>query len=70
MNVTKPEDVKLKKKQIIIYIAIIAFCIISVIVASYVEFYARIDIAQLIGLKQEESKFGTKTQEEIELLKT
>ena len=69
MNVVKPEDVKLKKNQIIIYIAIIMFCIISIIIASYVQFYARIDIAQLLGIKHEESAFGNKTQDEVDLLK-
>lgn len=69
MNVIKPEDIKLKRKQVIIYISIVAFCIIAIIVASYVQFYARIDLAQSIGLKHKESEFGNKTQDEIELLK-
>lgn len=33
------------------------------------QFYARIDIAQLIGIKQEKSEFGKKTQDEVETLK-
>ena len=69
MNIVKHEDVKLKKNQIIIYIAIIMFCIISIIIASYVQFYTRIDIAQLLGIKHEESTFGNKTQDEVDLLK-
>lgn len=69
MNIVKHEDVKLKKNQIIIYVAIIMFCIISIIIASYVQFYARIDIAQLLGIKHEESTFGNKTQDEVDLLK-
>lgn len=68
MNVILPEREKIKKRQIIIYIAIIAFCIISLIVASYVEFYARIDIAELIGIKKAE-EYGEKTEEQIQTLK-
>lgn len=69
MNVTLPEKEKLKRKYIIIYGIIIAFCIISLLIAFYVQFYARIDIAKLIGINQEE-RFGQKDEEEIELLKT
>lgn len=68
MNVTLPEKENLKRKYIIIYGIIIAFCIISLLIAFYVQFYARIDIAKLIGINQEE-KFGKKDEEEIELLK-
>lgn len=69
MNVTLPESEKIKKKQIIIYIGIILFCIIALIVASYVQFYARIDIAEMIGIKKAE-EYGDKTEEEIQILKT
>ncbi|MGN1297411.1 MAG: hypothetical protein ACI4VH_03125 [Clostridia bacterium] len=69
MNVTLPEKENLKRKYIIIYGIIIAFCIISLLIAFYVQFYARIDIAKLIGINQEE-RFGQKDEEEIELLKT
>ena len=69
MNVTLPEKEKLKRKYIIIYGAIITFCVISLLVAFYVQFYARIDIAKLVGINQE-VRFGNKTEEEKEQLKT
>lgn len=68
MNVTLPENVKINKKQLIIYIVIILFCIISVIIASYVQFYARIDFAEIIGIKEKE-EFGNKSEEQIQALK-
>lgn len=67
MNVTMPEKLKLSKKQIIIYISIIAFCIISIIIAFYVQFYARIDYMELLGIKSNE--YQKKTAEETETLK-
>lgn len=69
MNVTLPKKQKINRKQVIIYISIVLFCIIAIIVASYVQFYARIDIAELIGIKQRE-EYGDKTEEQIELLKS
>lgn len=69
MNVTLPENAKLKRKYIIIYGVIIAFCIICLIVTFYVQFYARIDIAKLVGINQE-VKFGNKTEEEKNQLET
>lgn len=62
-----PEKLKLSKKQIIIYISIIAFCIISIIIAFYVQFYARIDYMELLGIKSNE--YQKKTAEETETLK-
>lgn len=67
MNVTMPEKLKLSEKQIIIYISIIAFCIISIIIAFYVQFYARIDYMELLGIKSNE--YQKKTDEETETLK-
>ena len=69
MNVILPKKEKISKKQIIIYSTIIAFCIIAIIIASYVQFYARISIAELVGIKQKE-EYGEKTEEQIELLKS
>lgn len=63
MNVTLPENEKLKRKYIIIYGIIIAVCIICLIAAFYVQFYARIDIAKLVGIDQE-VRFGNKTEEQ------
>lgn len=68
MKVTLPEKTKIGKKQAIIYISIISICLISIIVAFYVQFYARIDIATLVGLK-EKKEFGKKTEDEVALLK-
>lgn len=69
MNVTLPEKNGLKIKQIIIYISIIVVCILSLIIAFYVQFYARIDFGELIGITDKE-KFGNKTEEEIEKVKS
>lgn len=69
MNVMLPEKVKIKKKELFIYISIIVICIACVIVAFYVQFYARIDIGRLIGIKPE-GEFGKKSEEEIQILKT
>ena len=63
MNVTLPEKEGIKKGQIILYVSIILICIICVIVAFYVQFYARIDLAGLVGMG-EESPYGNKTEEE------
>lgn len=64
MNVTLPEKEEIKKGQIILYVSIIIVCIICVIVAFYVQFYARIDLKALIGMG-EESIYGNKTEEEV-----
>ena len=69
MNLTLPKETEIGKKQIIIYISIILICIISIVIAFYVQFYVRIDIASLVGLK-EKKEFGQKTEEEIETLKS
>ncbi len=67
MNVTLPEKMKFSKRQIIIYTSIIIFCIISIIIAFYVQFYARIDYLELLGIKSNE--YQKKTTDEIETLK-
>ena len=63
MNVTLPEKEGIKKGQIILYVSIILICIVSVIIAFYVQFYARIDLGSFIGLGSE-SAYGSKTEEE------
>lgn len=63
MNVTLPEKEGIKKGQIILYVSIILVCIVCVIIAFYVQFYARIDLAGLVGLGSE-SAYGNKTEEE------
>lgn len=68
MNVTLPEKTKLKKKELIIYISIIIFCIISIIIAFYVQFYARIDFGTLVGIDSKE--YNKKSEEQIQLLKS
>lgn len=67
MNVTLPEKMKLKKKQIVIYTSIIIFCIISIIIAFYVQFYARIDFGVMLGISSNE--YNKKTTEQVEVLK-
>ena len=69
MNVNLPDEHPIKRKQIILYICIIVVCIICIIVAFYVQFYARIDIGSLVGIKPENS-LGQKTEEEIQTLNT
>lgn len=69
MNVTLPEKNKLKKKQIIIYTSIIIVCIICLITAFYIQFYARVNFGELLGIT-EKKEFGNKTEEKIETLKT
>ena len=64
MNVILPEKEKIKKSQLIIYISVILVCIICVVVAFYVQFYARIDLGSFIGMGAE-SQYGNKTDEEI-----
>lgn len=68
MKVVLPEKSPFKKKDIIIYVSILLICVISIIIAFYVQFYARIDIASWIGFEKE-IKLGKKTEEETELLK-
>lgn len=69
MKVVLPDKKVFNKKQIAIYVAIIIICIISVILAFCIQFYARIDVGRMLGFK-EESKLGKKTEEETEMLKT
>ena len=69
MNITLPEKNRLKKKQIIIYTSIIIVCIICLITAFYIQFYARVNFGELLGIT-EKKEFGNKTEEEIETLKT
>lgn len=57
-------EVKTSKKQWLAYSIIILICIISIIVAFYVQFYGRVD---LFGTKDVES-YGKKTEEELEQL--
>jgi len=69
MNVKLPNQFKISKKSLTIYITIISVCVIAVIIAFYVQFYARIEIASLIGITTKERKFGNKTEEQIEEIK-
>ena len=68
MNVVLPEKDRIKKRQLIIYISIIFVCIISVIIAFYVQFYTRIDIGKVFGITQ--SGLGNKTDEQQQTFKT
>ena len=69
MKVQLPDKIKISKKQWIIYISIAIVCIISIIISFYVQFYARIDIGKLIGIK-EKNELGNKTEEETQALIT
>lgn len=69
MKVVLPEEKVFNKKQLAVYITIIGVCIISIIIAFYVQFYARIDIGRMLGFESE-SELGKKTEEQTELLKT
>lgn len=66
MNVTLAEN-KISKKQIILYLVIAIICIISIIIAFYVQFYARIDIGKMMGIESE-LIYGKKSEEEAENL--
>lgn len=68
MKVVLPEEKVFNKKQLAIYITIILVCVISIIVAFYVQFYARIDIGRMLGFESE-NQLGKKTEEQTELLK-
>lgn len=70
MKVVLPDFDKIekkKRKQLAIYASIMIVCIICVIIAFYVQFYARIDIGRLVGIAREE-EFGQKTEEEVTVL--
>lgn len=69
MNVVLSEKNRIKKRQLFIYISIIIICIISVIIAFYVQFYTRIDIAKFIGISQKDG-LGSKTEEQQQTIKS
>lgn len=68
MKVVLPERNPFKKREIVVYVLILLVCIISIIIAFYVQFYARIDVGRMLGFNTE-VEFGNKTEEETELLK-
>lgn len=67
MKVVLPEGKVFNKKQLTIYIVIIIVCIICVIIAFYVQFYARIDMARMLGIETK-TELGNKTEEQTQLL--
>mgnify|MGYP005789657195 FL=1 len=69
MKVQLPEKNAIKKKELILYISIMIICIICVIVAFYVQFYARIDFGRLVGIAREQ-ELGQKTEEQTDALET
>ena len=69
MKIRLPERNRIKKKQLTIYVSILAVCIICVIIALYIQFYARIDIGRLVGIAREQ-EFGEKTEEQTDILET
>lgn len=68
MNVEIPEKRGVNKKLIVIYVIIILVCIASIVIATYVQFYARIDIAGMIGIENKD-RIKEKSEEEILRLK-
>ena len=68
MKVVLPERNPFKKREIVVYVLILLVCIISIIIAFYVQFYARIDVGKMLGFNTE-VELGNKTEEETELLK-
>lgn len=68
MKLNLPEKTRIRKRHLALYISIMAICIICIIIAFYVQFYARIDIGRLIGISSNE-EFGKKTEEQKEILK-
>ena len=70
MNVNLPEKFKLSIKQKIAFGSIIVICIIAVIVAFYVQFYARIDFGEILGFSEKQVNIGNKSDEQVENIKT
>lgn len=68
MKVVIDEEKAFKKRDIVIYITIILVCILSIIIAFYVQFYARIDVGRMLGFEKE-TRLGNKTEEQIEQIK-
>ena len=68
MNVTLPEKSKMDKKVIFIYITVIAICVVSIITAFYIQFYARIDLGKVVGVSTKD-KIKPKKPDEITELK-
>jgi len=69
MKLKLPEKKKMRKRDLTIYIIIGIVCIVSMIIAFYVQFYARIDIMSIIGISKNQ-EFGNKSDEQKELLKS
>lgn len=64
MNVELPKN-KLSKKQLTLYILIIVICIVSLISAFYVQFYAKMSFLKA----ENRGEFANKTEEQKQLLK-
>lgn len=69
MNVNLPEEHKIKKRDLIIYISVALVCVISLMIAFYVQFYARVNLVGIFGINTNE-EFGSKSEEQKELLKS
>ena len=65
MKVKLPEKKTIRKREIIIYITIAIICIASIVIAFYVQFYARINIVNLFGVNTSQ-EFGNKSDEQKE----
>lgn len=68
MKINLPEKDRWSKRQLAIYIIIAMICIGAIVIAFYVQFYARVDLGSLMGMEKE-IKIGNKTEEEAETKK-
>lgn len=69
MKVVIDEEKAFRKRDIAIYTTILLICVISVMVAFYVQFYTRIDIGRMLGFEKE-TRLGKKTEEQVQQVKT
>lgn len=67
MKVDLPDITKIRKKQKIIYIVIMAICLLSLTIAIYIQFFTTIGLSDLFGITT--SELGNKSDEYIETLK-
>ncbi len=67
MKVVLPEENKLSKKELFIYISIMIFCVVSIGVAFYVQLDSNVELKKL-RMAKNEGAFGKKTDEQTEIL--
>ena len=67
MKVVLPEENKLTKKQLFVYILIMLFCVIAIGIAFYVQIDSSVELKRL-KMAKDEGDFGKKTEEQTEIL--